>query len=135
MAAKILIVEDEAAIQELIIYNLQQAGYETVSAENAEKAMSIINNALPDLILLDVNLPKKNGHEVLEYIKTSENLKQIPVIMLTTSSSDKDVLLSYKNHANCFITKPLDVNNFLTIVSSIESFWINIVKLPKNKKQ
>ena len=89
----------------------------------------------PDLILLDINLPKKNGHEVLEYIKTSENLKQIPVIMLTTSSSDKDVLLSYKNHANCFITKPLDVNNFLTIVSSIESFWINIVKLPKNKKQ
>ena len=89
----------------------------------------------PDLILLDINLPKKNGHEVLQYIKTSENLKQIPVIMLTTSSSDKDVLLSYKHHANCFITKPLDVNNFLTIVSSIESFWINIVKLPKNKKQ
>ena len=100
-----------------------------------EKKEKYKNEETPDLILLDVNLPKKNGHEVLEYIKTSENLKQIPVIMLTTSSSDKDVLLSYKNHANCFITKPLDVNNFLTIVSSIESFWINIVKLPKNKKQ
>ncbi len=100
-----------------------------------EKKGKYINEETPDLILLDVNLPKKNGHEVLKYIKTSENLKQIPVIMLTTSSSDKDVLLSYKNHANCFITKPLDVNNFLTIVSSIESFWINIVKLPKNKKQ
>ena len=100
-----------------------------------EKKGKYKNEETPDLILLDVNLPKKNGHEVLEYIKTSENLKQIPVIMLTTSSSDKDVLLSYKNHANCFITKPLDVNNFLTIVSSIESFWINIVKLPKNKKQ
>ena len=100
-----------------------------------EKKGKYKNEEMPDLILLDVNLPKKNGHEVLEYIKTSENLKQIPVIMLTTSSSDKDVLLSYKNHANCFITKPLDVNNFLTIVSSIESFWINIVKLPKNKKQ
>ena len=100
-----------------------------------EKIGKYKNEETPDLILLDVNLPKKNGHEVLEYIKTSENLKQIPVIMLTTSSSDKDVLLSYKNHANCFITKPLDVNNFLTIVSSIESFWINIVKLPKNKKQ
>lgn len=99
-----------------------------------EKKEKYKNEETPDLILLDVNLPKKNGHEVLEYIKTSENLKQIPVIMLTTSSSDKDVLLSYKNHANCFITKPLDVNNFLTIVSSIESFWINIVKLPKNKK-
>ena len=100
-----------------------------------EKQGKYKNEETPDLILLDINLPKKNGHEVLEYIKTSENLKQIPVIMLTTSSSDKDVLLSYKNHANCFITKPLDVNNFLTIVSSIESFWINIVKLPKNKKQ
>ena len=100
-----------------------------------EKKGKYKNEETPDLILLDVNLPKKNGHEVLEYIKTSDNLKQIPVIMLTTSSSDKDVLLSYKNHANCFITKPLDVNNFLTIVSSIESFWINIVKLPKNKKQ
>ena len=100
-----------------------------------EKKGKYKDEETPDLILLDINLPKKNGHEVLEYIKTSENLKQIPVIMLTTSSSDKDVLLSYKNHANCFITKPLDVNNFLTIVSSIESFWINIVKLPKNKKQ
>ena len=100
-----------------------------------EKKGKYKNEETPDLILLDVNLPKKNGHEVLEYIKTSENLKQIPVIMLTTSSSDKDVLLSYKHHANCFITKPLDVNNFLTIVVSIESFWINIVKLPKNKKQ
>lgn len=99
-----------------------------------EKKEKYKNEETPDLILLDVNLPKKNGLEVLEYIKTAENLKQIPVIMLTTSSSDKDVLLSYKNHANCFITKPLDVNNFLTIVSSIESFWINIVKLPKNKK-
>ena len=100
-----------------------------------EKKGKYKNEETPDLILLDVNLPKKNGHEVLTYIKTAENLKQIPVIMLTTSSSDKDILLSYKNYANCFITKPLDVNNFLTIVSSIESFWINIVKLPKNKKQ
>lgn len=100
-----------------------------------EKKANYKNEETPDLILLDINLPKKNGLEVLEYIKTAENLKQIPVIMLTTSSSEKDVLLSYKNHANCFITKPLDVNNFLTIVSSIESFWINIVKLPKNKKQ
>ena len=100
-----------------------------------EKKEKYKNEETPDLILLDVNLPKKNGHEVLKYIKTSDHLKQIPVIMLTTSSSDKDVLLSYKNHANCFITKPLDVNNFLTIISGIESFWINIVKLPKNKKQ
>ena len=99
-----------------------------------EKKEKYKDEETPDLILLDVNLPKKNGHEVLKYIKTSEDLKQIPVIMLTTSSSDKDVLLSYKNHANCFITKPLDVNNFLTIISGIQNFWMNIVKLPKNKK-
>ena len=88
---------------------------------------------LPDLILLDVNLPKKNGHEVLEYIKEKEALKQIPVIMLTTSSAEKDILMSYKNHANCFITKPVDVDNFLKVIYSIESFWISIVKLSPKK--
>ena len=91
------------------------------------------NEQMPDLVLLDVNLPKKNGHEVLEYIKGNELLKQIPVIMLTTSSSEKDISLSYKNHANCFITKPVDVDNFLKVIYSIENFWINIVKLPSKK--
>ncbi len=85
---------------------------------------------LPDLILLDINLPKKNGHEVLEYIKEKDELKQIPVIMLTTSSAEKDILLAYKNHANCFITKPVDVDHFLKVIYSIENFWVNIVKLP-----
>ncbi len=88
---------------------------------------------LPDLILLDINLPKKNGHEVLGYIKENESLKEIPVIMLTTSSSEKDILLSYKNHANCFITKPIDVNIFLKVIYSIENFWISIVTLPSKK--
>ena len=88
------------------------------------------NEQLPDLILLDINLPKKNGHEVLEYIKEKDELKQIPVIMLTTSSSEKDILLSNKNHANCFITKPVDVDHFLKVIYSIENFWVNIVKLP-----
>lgn len=87
----------------------------------------------PDLVLLDVNLPKKNGYEVLQHIKSMESLKQIPVIMLTTSSSEKDILQSYKNYANCFITKPVEVNEFMGAVAKIEDFWINIVKLPKNK--
>jgi CheY-like chemotaxis protein len=85
---------------------------------------------LPDLILLDVNLPKLNGHEVLKAIKSNEQIKHIPVIMLTTSSSQKDVLDSYRNYANCYITKPARVNDFLEVVTAIENFWISIVRLP-----
>ncbi len=85
---------------------------------------------LPDLILLDVNLPRVNGHEVLEYIKTHPDFKVIPVIMLTTSSSQEDINLSYKNYANCYITKPIEVSDFMEAVNKIEEFWINLVKLP-----
>ena len=85
---------------------------------------------LPDMLLLDVNLPKKNGHEVLRYIKENEHLKHIPVIMLTTSSSPKDINLSYNNYANCYITKPIEAADFLAVVATIENFWVSIVKLP-----
>lgn len=88
---------------------------------------------LPDLLLLDVNLPKKNGHEVLIFIKNNEELKHIPVIMLTTSSSENDIHLSYKNYANCYITKPIEVNDFLDVIATIENFWISIVRLPTTK--
>jgi CheY-like chemotaxis protein len=84
----------------------------------------------PDLILLDINLPKKNGHEVLQYIKNNDVLKHIPVIMLTTSSSENDVDSAYKNHANCYITKPAELEGFLNVVAQIENFWTNIVTLP-----
>ncbi len=86
----------------------------------------------PDLILLDINLPKKNGHEVLVHIKSSESLKHIPVIILTTSSSELDIKTAYENYASCFITKPVEVDDFLEVVSGIENFWINIVTLPPN---
>lgn len=86
---------------------------------------------VPDLVLLDINLPKKNGLEVLHYIKSSEKYKQVPVIMLTTSSSESDILNSYKNYVNCYITKPIDANDFINAVSKIEDFWINIVSIPK----
>ncbi len=86
---------------------------------------------LPDLILLDINLPKKNGHEVLQFIKGSARLKHIPVIMLTTSSSAADINLAYNNYANCYITKPDEVDAFLKVVSAIENFWISTVKLPQ----
>lgn len=84
----------------------------------------------PDLILLDVNLPKKNGHEVLQFIKTADAYKHIPVIMLTTSSSHRDINVSYTNHANCYITKPVEVDEFFKVLLQIENFWVNIVKLP-----
>lgn len=84
----------------------------------------------PDMILLDVNLPKKNGHQVLKFIKQNEVLKHIPVIMLTTSSSESDISLAYENHVNCYITKPIDAHNFIDVIATIENFWISIVKLP-----
>ncbi|WP_103665006.1 response regulator [Gracilimonas amylolytica] len=84
----------------------------------------------PDLVLLDINLPKMNGHKVLQHIKTHDELKHIPVIMLTTSSDDVDIIKSYKNHSNCYITKPVDINSFIDVISTIEDFWISIVQLP-----
>ena len=85
---------------------------------------------VPDLVLLDINLPKKSGHEVLIYIKENEKYKHIPIVMLTTSSSEKDIMLSYKNHVNCYITKPIEVADFLRAINKIEDFWINIVSIP-----
>lgn len=89
----------------------------------------------PDLILLDVNLPLKNGHEVLKAIKSDPNTRQIPVIMLTTSSSETDIKKAYEEHANCYITKPVEVEEFLQAVLSIEEFWFQLVKLPKATKK
>lgn len=94
------------------------------------KKGGFVNVEVPDLILLDVNLPIKNGHEVLQALKSNESVMHIPVIMLTTSSSDRDISLSYKNHANCYITKPVEVTDFLDAIRSIENFWLNVVKLP-----
>jgi CheY-like chemotaxis protein len=84
----------------------------------------------PDLILLDLNLPKKDGREVLAEIKADEDLKRIPVVVLTTSQSEIDILKSYNLHANCYITKPVDLEQFLEVVKSIEGFWLTVVKLP-----
>ena len=86
--------------------------------------------ARPDLILLDLNLPKKDGREVLAEIKADEALKLIPVVVLTTSKSEEDILKSYTLHANCYITKPVDFPQFAAVVQSIEDFWFTVVKLP-----
>ncbi len=84
----------------------------------------------PDLILLDLNLPKKDGREVLEEIKADEDLRRIPVVVLTTSQAEEDILRAYGFNANCFITKPVDLDQFVKVVHSIEDFWLTIVKLP-----
>ncbi len=86
---------------------------------------------LPDIILLDLNLPKKDGREVLAEIKADPELLRIPVIVLTTSSAEKDILSMYGHHANCYITKPVDFDQFINVIRSIEDFWLSIVKLPK----
>ena len=85
----------------------------------------------PDLILLDLNLPKKDGREVLAEIKSDSQLRRIPVVVLTTSAAEQDILESYDLHANCYITKPVDLDQWMTVVKSIEDFWLTIVKLPR----
>jgi len=89
----------------------------------------------PDLILLDLNLPRKDGREVLAEIKSDEDLKSIPVVILTTSKAEADILMTYNLHGNCFITKPIDLEQFLKVVKSIEDFWLTIVKLPTTAKR
>ena len=87
----------------------------------------------PDLILLDLNLPKKDGREVLAEIKEDPRLKRIPVVVLTISSSEEDIIKTYDLHANCYITKPVDLEQFITVVKSIEDFWLTIAKLPSSE--
>ena len=87
----------------------------------------------PDIILLDLNLPKNDGREVLEIIKGDEQLKNIPVVVLTTSKAEEDVVRSYALHANCYVTKPVDLEKFIVVVKSIDRFWLTVVTLPPSK--
>jgi chemotaxis family two-component system response regulator Rcp1 len=104
---------------------------------DGEKALQFLrkegeyrNLPAPDIILLDLNLPKKDGREVLAEIKNDPALLRIPVIVLTTSNAEQDVLNTYSHHANCYITKPVDFNQFIGVIKTFEDFWLNIVKLP-----
>src|SRR5580658_5941463 len=118
---------DEAQIINQI--SIAQDGVEAI--EFLKSCLRHDGPSMPDLILLDINLPKMDGTEVLSIIKNDPELKRIPVIMLTTSSAAKDILASYDNHANCYITKPVDLNRFMDVVRTIENFWISVVRLPK----
>ncbi len=105
--------------------------------EDGEAALAFVrqqgsytNAPRPDLILLDLNLPRKDGREVLALLKADENLKRIPVVILTTSQAEEDIVRAYNLNANCYITKPVDFDQFIKVVRAVEEFWLTIVKLP-----
>jgi two-component system, chemotaxis family, response regulator Rcp1 len=138
---QILLVEDNPGDVGLTLEALKEATLpnKLTVVKNGADALSLLRRqgqhagaARPDLILLDLNLPKKDGRKVLAEIKGDDNLKRIPVVVLTTSDDEQDVLESYNLHANCYIVKPLDLDRFITVVKSIEDFWLRIVVLPKN---
>ena len=129
----ILVADDLKTNRTLIKAFLPPGEYSLLEAADGTEALEIVKNGRPDLILLDWNLPKKNGSEVLSEIKTDEELKTIPVIILTTSKAHQDIYKAYGLHANCYITKPVDLNQFLSAVNTIEDFWFTIVKLPPEK--
>jgi len=134
----ILLVEDNEGDIILTKEALKDANIrnQVTVAMDGEQALLMLYAAeeLPDLILLDINLPRLNGLEVLASIKKDERLKDIPVIMLTTSAAEKDILTSYAHHANRFITKPVDLPRFIEVIKTIEDFLISIVKDPKQKR-
>jgi chemotaxis family two-component system response regulator Rcp1 len=139
---EILLVEDSPgdvrltveALKEAKVHNRLSVVRDGVEAmeflQKKEPFKSVIR---PDLILLDLNLPRKDGREVLAEIKSDPKLRQIPVVVLTTSRAEEDVLRAYDLHANCYITKPVDFEQFMSVVKSIEDFWLTVVKLPTHK--
>jgi two-component system, chemotaxis family, response regulator Rcp1 len=139
----ILLVEDNVAdvrLTEEVLSDSKVHNQLTVASDGQEALACLRregkfkNTHRPDLILLDLNLPKKDGREVLAEIKSDSDLKRIPVVILTTSKAEEDILKTYNLHANCYITKPVDLEQFVTVVRYIEDFWLAIVKLPNGKK-
>lgn len=138
---KILLVEDNPADARLVkeAFKYFKIENEIFVVEDGLEAMKFLKNEeeydnvqKPDIILLDLNLPRKDGREVLKEIKKDNVLKLIPVVILTTSHAEEDILGTYKNNANCYITKPVDLDQFISVINSIQDFWLNKVKLPPN---
>ena len=136
---EILLVEDSPSDTELTLEALRdfKVRNHVNVVEDGVQAMEFLRRQgphakapRPDLIMLDLNLPRKDGREVLAEIKGDSNLKTIPIVVLTTSRADQDILRSYQLNANCYINKPVDFNQFLEVVRSIESFWLFVVTLP-----
>jgi CheY-like chemotaxis protein len=135
----ILLVEDNPGDVRLTIEALREGkvhNHLSVARDGVEALAFLRQEApfadapRPDVILLDLNLPKKDGREVLAEIKADEQFRRIPVVVLTTSKAEEDILRSYALHANCYVTKPVDLEQFITVVRSIEDFWFSIVRLP-----
>lgn len=142
--AELLLVEDNPGDVRLTIEALKEGKVinNLTVVKDGEEAIAILrrqgqyaNAARPDLILLDLNLPRKGGLEVLAEIKQDPDLKQIPVVVLTTSRAEQDVLGTYEMHANCYIVKPVDLNQFMNVVQSIGSFWLSLVMLPPHAQR
>jgi DNA-binding response OmpR family regulator len=136
---KVLLIEDNRGDVELIIEAFKDNSMNSsiTVVDNGEEAILYLNSkakdspeGLPNLILLDINLPKIDGKEVLHYIKTNDKLKMIPVVMLTTSSLQKDILYSYNNQANCYIVKPANLKEFINTIRALETFWLDYVTYP-----
>jgi CheY-like chemotaxis protein len=136
---EILLVEDNPDDADLTIDALRAGKVRNriSHVEDGEEAMAFLHRQgehrkapRPDLILLDLNLPRKNGQEVLAEVKQHPDLRRIPVVVMTSSDDEKDILAAYNQHVNCYVTKPVDLNQFIQVVKSIEHFWFSIVKLP-----
>ena len=135
----ILLVEDnpgdvrltrEALKEGKVLNNLHVASDGMEAVAFLRRQGKFADEIRPDIILLDLNLPKKDGREVLADIKTDPDLRRIPVVILTTSKAEEDILKTYDLHANCYITKPVDLDQFITVVQSVEDFWFTVVRLP-----
>jgi chemotaxis family two-component system response regulator Rcp1 len=142
MPVDILLVEDNAGDVRLTqeVLKSSKVRNNLIIASNGREALNCLRkqgkyagSARPDLILLDLNLPVMDGREVLEQIKADSDLKRIPVVILTTSKAEEDILKTYNLHANCYVTKPVDLDQFIKVVKSLEDFWLAIVKLPNHK--
>ena len=137
----ILLVEDNPADARLIkeVFKDTKTKNRLYVVKDGVEAMAFLNQEFeytdiprPDVILLDLNLPRKDGREVLKELKEDDVLKRVPIVILTTSSAEEDIIKTYNNHANCYITKPVDFDQFLKVINSIEDFWLSVVKLPSN---
>jgi chemotaxis family two-component system response regulator Rcp1 len=139
----ILLVEDNEGDARLALEAMRDSKIRNKMhhVTDGEEAMAFLrkegkyaNVPRPDLVLLDLNLPKKDGRQVLAEIKNDDELKRIPVVILTVSSAEEDILKTYNLHANCYITNPIDLSQFMKVVRSVEDFWLTIVKLPNGVK-